>query len=295
MILDRQTNVCFLSKRLIEREDGMEIAACIMAHDVDVRFLELTRDIWARDYMPIQIEVNKFVGFEYCPDYLYCDGYIGTITNQARVCAGMGIDVVHSGLILDGGNVVKTSRGIIMVDKVIRENKHLRCVKVIDSLENIFQTEVILLPWDREEIFGHADGIVREISPGKVLLTNYSRYSTRLAKQFDKILSRRFDVEILEFKVEKQHSYNWCYINYLQMGTKLFLPQLTPMRLDSRSQANDVCGLDYRQTGKTVLEDEIAVERFRSLFLDCEIIPISCPRIVKDGGALNCISWNIRI
>ena len=295
MILDQQTNVCYLSKRLIEREDGMEIAAVIMAHDVEVRFLELTRDIWARDYMPIQIGINEFVGFEYCPDYLYCDGYINTITNQARVCACMGIDVLHSGLILDGGNVVKTSRGVIMVDKVIRENKHLRRVRVVDSLEKIFQTEVILLPWDREEIYGHADGIVREISHGKVLLTNYSRYSPRLAKQFEHILSKRFDVEMLEFNVEKQHSHNWCYINYLQIGNQLFLPQLTPMRLDSRSQANSKYKFDYLQTGKTVVEDEIAVERFRNLFPDCDIIPISCPRIVKDGGALNCISWNIKI
>lgn len=25
-----------------------------------------------------------------------------------------------------------------------------------------------------------------------------------------------------------------------------------------------------------------------------EIIPVSCPQIVKKGGALNCISWNIK-
>lgn len=47
-------------------------------------------------------------------------------------------------------------------------------------------------------------------------------------------------------------------------------------------------------TGKVIEEDAQALEQFRRLIPDKEIIPISCPQIVKRGGALNCISWNIK-
>lgn len=47
-------------------------------------------------------------------------------------------------------------------------------------------------------------------------------------------------------------------------------------------------------TGKVIEEDAKALEQFRRLIPDKEIRPVSCPQIVKRGGALNCISWNIK-
>lgn len=51
---------------------------------------------------------------------------------------------------------------------------------------------------------------------------------------------------------------------------------------------------EYIPSEKIVEEDAQAVEQFRYYMPDCQIIPISCPQIVKEGGALNCISWNIK-
>ena len=39
-------------------------------HDVKYAFLKGTKDIWCRDYMPIQTESGKFIQFKYDPSYL---------------------------------------------------------------------------------------------------------------------------------------------------------------------------------------------------------------------------------
>lgn len=294
MILDSDTNLVYFSKRILKYPNGIDIVKQLDEHGVFVDFIPSTRDVWARDYMPVQIADNKYIGYEYCPDYLY-PNYTSLITNQSRVCDEMEIDTVPTGLIIDGGNIVKTSKGIIMIDKVFRENNHFSKIELINRLENTFCSEIIFLPWDRSEYYGHADGVVREISTGKVLMTNYYRFSKKYARQFENILSLHFDVEVLDYDVEKPHRNNWCYINFLRVGNKIFLPQLTPMR----RLVGEECNIanrktEYVPTGRIVEDDALAVEQFERLFSDCEIILVSCPKIVDKGGALNCISWNVK-
>ena len=41
-------------------------------------------------------------------------------------------------------------------------------------------------------------------------------------------------------------------------------------------------------------EDDIAKDYIKTSFPDCDIYQIEMEDIVKEGGALHCISWNIR-
>lgn len=294
MLLDSETNVCYVSKLLAKHNRGVELIEEILLAGISVELLEDTRDIWARDYMPIQISDDKFIGFEFAPDYLYYDDYIRTISSQARVCDRHDIDIIPSGLIIDGGKVVKTSNGIIMVDKVFRENYHFTKIELINRLERCFESEIIFLPWDKAEIFGHADGIVREISPGKVIMTNYHQHSKRFADSYHKILSQHFDLEVLDYVVKRPHPHNWCYINFLRVGNKILVPQLTDRRRVRQVQASHSDFSTLPIKGKEVEEDNQAIEQIERHCPDCEIIPVSCPQIVAKGGALNCISWTIK-
>ena len=133
MILDSDTNVIYFSELVLNILGGLGIVTRIRENNISVKFIPATVDIWARDYMPIQIDNQKFIGYEYCPDYLY-PNFSSRITNQARVCDKMGFDTFASGLIIDGGNVVKTSKGIIMADKVFNENSHLSRIELINQL-----------------------------------------------------------------------------------------------------------------------------------------------------------------
>lgn len=299
LIIDAFTNTCYFSRLLLERPGGENILKRIIGSGVDVKLLQGTRDIWCRDYMPIQIYGNRYIGYEYTPDYLDNPRDAAYQTNPARVLDRLGIDITPSGLIIDGGNVIKTNRGIIMVDKVFHENSHLKKEMIVSRLEKYFDCEIIFLPWDRAEKYGHADGIVRYIGNGRVLLTNYHQYDKDYARQFENILAKYFDVEVLDFNVSKPCKHNWCYINFLRVGRKIFLPQLTWENYSEPCEA--ACPPEGNKTNTKpkwyhshIEEDDSALEQFQRLFPNCEIIPVSCPQIVEDGGALNCISWNIR-
>lgn len=297
-IIDALTNTCYFSWQLLESPGGANIIHRIM-DKTDVRLLQGTRDIWCRDYMPIQIYENRFIGYEYTPDYLDKHAFAAYQTNPARVLDRLEIDAIQSGLIIDGGNVIKTNKAIIMVDKVFWENSHLKKGMVIDRLEKYFDSEIIFLPWDKAEKYGHADGIVRYMDNSTVLLTNYYQYDKEYALKYEKILSKHFEIETLVFDVQKPCKYNWCYINFLRVGTKIFLPQLTWEDYTGPYQA--ACppeGVKSHSKPKwyhnRIEEDDLALEQFRRLFPKCEIIQVSCPQIVEKGGALNCISWNVR-
>lgn len=226
-VLDACTNTCYFSLLLLEHPGGQNVLQRIMDSGIEVRLLQGTRDIWCRDYMPIQIYENKYIGYEYAPDYLDNPSMAPFQTNPARVLDRLDIDVTQSGIILDGGNVIKTNKGIIMVDKVFKENMHLCKDTLIKRLETYFDNEIIFLPWDKTEKYGHADGIVRDIGNGRVLMTNYHQFSKSYANKFLKILSQHFDVEVLDYNVENPCKYNWSYINFLRVRDKIFIPQLT--------------------------------------------------------------------
>lgn len=63
--------------------------------------------IWARDYMPVQVNKDKFVLFRYEPDYL--KGYPEYKPDTSSILSELGIQVMRSDIILDGGNIISCS------------------------------------------------------------------------------------------------------------------------------------------------------------------------------------------
>jgi len=62
---------------------------------------------------------------------------------------------------------------------------------------------------------------------------------------------------------------NGEYLNYLQMENVIILPTFG------------------------IPEDELVVKKFEGLFPGSSIATVSSNDIAKDGGILNCITWNI--
>ena len=86
-----------------------EVCDILDANNVAHDTLPFTRDYWCRDYMPIQRDCSRYVQFTYNPDYLQEKKKY--ITNTDDVIAKMnfpniGKNIVHSNLIIDGGNLV---------------------------------------------------------------------------------------------------------------------------------------------------------------------------------------------
>lgn len=225
--------------------------------------------------MPVQMAENVFCGFTYDPDYLHdSEELLATRTDGNLLCRGLGFEVKQPSvpLILDGGNVIRCGHKIIMVEKVFKENGYPSDI-LKQAIEEHFMAELIILPWDQEEIYGHADGLVRYIGHDRVLITNYDRFDKQFTRNIIDILQQHFtEVVKLEYNIQRQHKHNWAYINWLQTENVLLIPSF-----------------GYP-------EDEQAFEQITSLmpmYKECAEL-IDASDLIRYEGCLNCASWTIR-
>ena len=101
-------------------------------------------------------------------------------------------------------------------------------------------------------------------------MTNYADSDAGMARKFTEILDKHFEVIHLKYNVKRKHARSWSYINYLQIGNLVLVPQLG------------------------ISEDEQALQQIANALPQCEVIGIEALEAVRKGGALNCISWNVK-
>ncbi len=272
MVTDKDTDLVFLSSWLEKekkyRDFHNRLTALLLSSGIEFRVLDGTEDIWMRDYMPVQIKDDIFVQYVYNPDYLQRKRRY--ITDADPLCNRLGIPRRRTDLVIDGGNVVKTGRHVIMTEKVYSENVGLTPDEIMARLRDLFQCEIIMLPWDRRDRYGHADGIVRPIDENTVLLTHVDDFGPEMTEAFEAVLCRHFSVRRLHYEVDRASNGNWAYINFLRVGDTIILPALG------------------------VPEDRQAFDQFTDYYPDCRILQIDASEIIRDGGALNCVTWTVK-
>lgn len=270
MVTDSQTDTVFFSAWLTGLECWKDIRAALEQFHVPYGLLGDTRDYWVRDFMPVQLSPDTYLQYVYAPDYLQDSAAYRT---DGAVCFEKlnfpDVRAIKTDVILDGGNVIKCGDSVIMTDKIFYENRNYDKVALANELERCFGAELVVIPWDRHERYGHADGMVRYLGDGRVLLTNYGDFDPGFAEKLLKVLSCRYEVTELCYPVGKPSPYNWAYINFLQVGNVVLLPKFD------------------------VEEDRMAYEQFRALFPQASIGQVGVKSLVRRGGALNCVSWNI--
>lgn len=124
MIKDTDTNLVYISDKLrTKKRDFYNRFTCLL-DEMGILWKELegTNDIWARDYMPIQLDTNEFLMYQYNPDYLQEKKYNGTITDARPICKELGINYKETKLKLDGGNITMCGEYIVLTVKVFKEN-----------------------------------------------------------------------------------------------------------------------------------------------------------------------------
>lgn len=281
MIADRDTNTIYFSDLL--RTDSRFTASCeailriLSRHRVDYRFLPGTKDIWARDYMPVQVGKDKWVEYRFDPDYLQGKGKDRRVlkTYPDLVCQQLGLSTVKTDLILDGGNVIRSRNGVIMTDKVLTENKRTHSPEVVkQKLMELFEVEsLVLIPWDPEDFTGHADGMLRFMDEDNVLVNGlYSEPKNPFCSQLINSLEQA-GLRIHWLQVSEDEEQTWAYLNFLQTQNLIL-----------------VAGLGQPQ-------DEYALATIKKAFPDYAsrgaVEQIAVWPIVKEEGALNCVSWTV--
>ena len=248
-----------------------------------IQHMELsnTMDIWCRDYMPVLLfDDGYYATYQYQPDYLWnkkCNRKY--ITNQTNASKGLEINTSLSmGLVFDGGNYVrhndKRKSTVFMTDKILMENSFCPSHELIVKLHLSLAADIVLLPWDMDEPYGHADGMVAPLPDGRLLLNNYCQ--TAQGKKIDyykrllKMLDGHFPFVELSYDCKLEED-SWCYLNFLKVPGAVLLPCLS--------------------SGARCDNDQAAIEKFQELFPDDEIIPIYAKSLINRGGGLHCVTW----
>lgn len=275
----------YLSKLFAEKKRYLEFwktfESILMAHSIPNILLNRTKDIWSRDFMPIQIGENEFVQFSLTRDY-YQKEDEHLKTDPAPICNELGITPIiakYNGksIYLDGGNVIRSFDAAIICDKIFTDNE-IPQNKLVDILGEVLRVEkVIIIPQEPDDYTGHADGMVRFLDKRTVIANDYSKiYPGKGFKDkfYDSLKSAGIDVLLVPYKPVESYEYyqpaTGVYINYLQVGNKVFLP-----------------------TFDDEPNDQAAISRFGEIFGPGNIIPVPCSEIANLGGCLNCVSWEI--
>lgn len=254
-----------------------QLKGALSSLQISIEVLPYSKDVWCRDYMPVYIGNGQYVGFNFHPDYLWDKpSRREYITKQDLATEDMSIRFSdRMDLILDGGNYVRCGNKVIMTDKVFSENSNWRPVALLDRMEEAFQAEIVLLPWDMEEPYGHADGMVASLGDRRILLNNYRQMEKErgkpMTKRLVKILDYHFDVVELKYDCIPSED-SWCYLNYLETESAIILPALSP----KHDCDNDLAAFNI----------------FSRIFKKKVICQVYVGPIIKDGGALHCVTWN---
>ena len=190
MITDNETNFLWLADSLPKKFPDFykRFEKLLIENKVEYHLLPQTKDVWAVDYMPLQIRKNNFVQFLYNPDYLRSAKWQKTISDTDAICTSINVKPTKSEIIIDGGNVIRASDKVIMCEKVFSENPSYKRKKLIALLELLFEVdEIIFIPIYPKDEFGHADGIIRFIDNQTVLINesspNGSKHECTSSKQ----------------------------------------------------------------------------------------------------------------
>ena len=272
MICDYQTNKVYLAEGIKGYPKVAEnLLYALYKEGIETEYLPHSKSkkhVWVRDYMPIQLEEGRFLKYVYRPDYLKNNK--DYIPNYAGMIRKLGLNCKPTSLVIDGGNVVKWDDAVIMTDKVLKENPGYDEYGLRFRLEELFETDVVFIPWDRYEMFGHADGMVRFIDRRTVLLNNYLDFDRSLRERIIRALDGHFEVKELQYDTPRCSNYSWAYLNFLQVAGRIFVP------------------------GLGIAEDRLAVQQIQRFYPEHKVMLVpDCLELVRDGGALNCVTWTI--
>lgn len=255
---------------------AQNLFAALDANKIKYDLLPGTKDIWMRDFMPVQRKDGTYISFRYDPSYLKDQPQLQTdfrrdISGQFSKFDESDLgDVIYSDINLDGGNVVLSpSRNkAVISDRVFSENPGYAEGALIRALEELLTTHVIVIPSLPSDMTGHADGMVRFVDDNTVI-GNDTSYKNGLEQRVKAVLERE-GLRVLDFPYYDApgESAAGCYLNFLKTERYIFLPIFGHKK------------------------DQEAIQAAERIFSK-EIVPLRIDEIAARGGGLNCVSWEV--
>jgi agmatine deiminase len=271
MIPEWSTNFIYFSELLPTRHPKLwkQLKEILVNPHVNFGFLNNTKDIWCRDYMPVQVDQNRFVQFTYEPSYL--KKYDKLKTNPYKVTSNLKIMPQISNIVLDGGNLVYSENGVILTDNIFSENRNIPKNSLIQELSRLLETDKIyIIPKQSYDIYGHADGMLRFVCSDTVIINDFSKESLNFKNKLKNALNAMPYNKIF-LNVPLEHRLNWCYINYIHAGNNIIVPVINHPK------------------------EDVVLHQFEEIFKGFNIRTVNAKEILTKGGGLHCIIWSIKL
>lgn len=244
--------------------------AALYSAGVEYRLLDGTHDIWLRDFMPVQIRDGSFVSFRYEPSYLENEPELRS-NFKNDLSLQFPFSVVYSDINLDGGNVVfsPSKEKAVISDRILKENPNYTQAQLIKTLKRQLKAQIILIPSLKNDMTGHADGMIRFVDENTVI-GNCVPSKNGLEQRIKAVLyDYKIDVIDFPYYSSSNNSAIGCYLNFLETERYIFMPVF----------GNELDGK--------------AIASAKGIFTKM-IVPININEIAKEGGVLNCISWETK-
>ena len=272
MITDWETDTAVFSDLLPGQFPQLwkRLSGLLREHGTTIHLVCGCRDIWARDFLPVQVG-NEFVTFRYAPDYLR--GYDHLRTEESVCDAVPFLKARHrSDLIIDGGNLVSSGPMVAATDKVYRENPDQSREGIRKKLSKILGARscVVLLKEPGDPI-GHSDGLVRFLDEWTVVTNDYSNIDPGYGQRVTAVLARH-GLEVVKFPYSVSTTVtdgipsavgNW--VNFLRVGNLIVVPEF---------------GYPADRTAVSILRDRLP---------NCSVVPLYATDLACRGGVLNCV------
>src|SRR5574344_1682810 len=254
-----------LSRLLFERytTESENLTNILNKHNIPYEILENTKDIWMRDFMPFCLDDGTLVSYIYEPDYLQNGKYQNIKTKIVY-------EENHIDLVIDGGNFVRYKNKAIMTDKVFKENPSKTKDEIIEIIKSKCNLEdLIIIPKQPYNIYGHSDSMVRWIDENSVLVNDFSIESKTFNNKLIKALQKhQLNIQSIKYNnsfFTKDRIWG-AYLNFVKIENVLIVP---------------IYGIK---------EDILALEQLQNIYKNCIIEPINFSAIIKEGGALHCVT-----
>lgn len=176
--------------------------------------------------------------------------------------------------------MVVCGSSMILTDKVFADNGREKYdSEFVQHLRDALLSDVVIIPWHCSapedvlaDVYGHADGFVKWTGGRNLLMSNHRETDSAEALAIRSRLEENgFAVTEMLFDVAHPSSdFNWAYINYLEVGRKIIVP---------------VFGIP---------EDSQALKYISDANPGSIIATFRMRDIASCGGALHCITWNIK-
>lgn len=284
MITDKDTNYVYLSSLIQERPElrsfWLYLEKTLRRAGIGYGLIENTRDLWCRDYMPVQVAKRDYVQFTFDPSY-YKGGkweHLLTDTEKVEVAAAPHASLRRSPLVLDGGNLIRSQNTVVLTERLLKENAMPR-EDVIVHLRRMLQVEhVHLIPSLPYEVSGHADGMVRLLDDHTLLVADYHCESPSWKARYERAL-RNTGLHLMPFpgvmtevrNKEREYSALGCYINFAWIGDVVLFPQFD------------------------LPEDKEALKEAKRILKGNKVLAVPAAELAMYCGVLNCATWNVLV